>query len=523
MRLNEVVKGLQELARSPVCFSRFAGGGPHIRVIRPMSGHDANPEITDLCHDSREIVSGRPGVLFACVKGEHFDGHEFAKKAFDLGCVAFLCEHELSIEASQIVVPDVRAIMGFVSAFLNGNPSEKMTMIGLTGTNGKTTTSYITRSILRETKATVGMLGTVVYDDGTTEIDATRTTPEGPDVQAMLSKMVKNGAKFCVMEASSHGLDQGRLNGCRFDRVGFGNLTLEHMEYHEDMARYFAAKRLLFRDYVNEDWWGSINVDDEYGVELFSDFSERSFGFTCGRQPDMDPRRLYKADNVSISIDGTAMEIVFPDGECRKFLSPLIGYHNVYNIMESVSLADLLEIDRETIQAGVAHCPQIPGRLERYRFDNGITVFVDFAHSPDGMEKVLQTISPLCEGRVWVAWGAGGDRSPVKRPVVGALMAQYADCVVITTDNPRSERPSDIAKDVEAGLLASGYGVRHEVLLDRREAIFFCLDGAESGDVVLLAGKGPERYIEFENDKVPFRDADVVAEWARERSRSVLR
>lgn len=522
MRLREVVKRLQESKCASGRLSRFTALSP-VRTVSSASNAEENPEITRLYYDSREVVSGAKGVLFACVRGEHFDGHEFAKKAFEFGCVAFLCEHELDIDAPQIVVADVRAAMGCVSAVLSGNPSERMAMVGLTGTNGKTTTAYITRTILREAGSVTGMLGTVVYDDGFTEIDAARTTPEGPDIQAMLSKMEENKAKYCVMEASSHGLDQGRLNGCRFDRVGFSNLSMEHLEYHKNMEDYFAAKKLLFADYVKDGWFGAINVDDEYGARLFDEFSGRSFGFTCGRRGGMDPRRLYRADNVSVSVDGISMEITFPDGESREFRSPLIGFHNAYNIVESISLTDLFEIDREIIQAGVAHCPQVPGRLERYSFDNGVTVFVDFAHSPDGMEKVLQTVSPLCEGRLWVTWGAGGDRCPLKRPVVGALMAQYSDYAIITTDNPRSEKPLDIAKGVEAGFLASGCDVEHEILLDRKEAIFFCLDRAKSGDVVLIAGKGPERYIEFETEKIPFCDVDVVKEWARERSRSVLR
>ncbi|MDR1966891.1 MAG: Mur ligase domain-containing protein, partial [Synergistaceae bacterium] len=225
----------------------------------------ADPDITRVEYDSRRVSKSEHGVIFACVVGENSDGHDFAEKAVEAGAAALLCERRLPVRVPQIVARRARAAMSKAASVVCGNPAGRMKMIGLTGTNGKTTTSYLTRSIIRASGAVAGMIGTIVYDDGESESFADRTTPEGPDIQMALSKMVEKGASHCVMEASSHGLDQGRLEGCLFDRVGFSNLTPEHLEYHDGMERYFEAKRKLFSDYTAPGWLGAVNADDEYG------------------------------------------------------------------------------------------------------------------------------------------------------------------------------------------------------------------------------------------------------------------
>ncbi len=476
----------------------------------------SDPDVSLLAYDSREIPSCSENVIFACVKGEHRDGHDLAAEALASGCVALLCERELPFDIPQLIVKNTRAAMGEVMALLLDRPADDLTMIAVTGTNGKTTTAYLVRSILRASGRKTGMMGTIVYDDGSEEVDAIHTTPEGPDVQELLAKMRENGCEACVMEASSHGLDQGRLTGCSFDRAGFSNLTSEHLEYHKDLEAYFEAKRLLFSDYMREEWRASINADDAYGARLLREFRDNALGFSLRWDFSAD----YRARILKHGIEGLALEVRYPDDKIQRLASGLIGEYNAYNILEAVTIADSLGIDRSLIYKGIRDCSRVPGRLERYDLENGVTAFVDFAHSSDSMEKVLLTLASLVTGKIWVGWGAGGDRTPVKRPVVGGIMARLADRVVVTSDNPRSESPAAIAAQVEAGILSSTdrkEGMCHTVILDRREAIHHMLNGAETGDVVLIAGKGPERFIDYGDRKEPFLDSDILLAWARER------
>ncbi|MDR3076833.1 MAG: UDP-N-acetylmuramoyl-L-alanyl-D-glutamate--2,6-diaminopimelate ligase, partial [Synergistaceae bacterium] len=478
----------------------------------------ADPEIARLEYDSRRVSRDGGGVIYSCVKGDNSDGHDFAECAVASGAVALLCERELPVDVPQIIAPRTRAVMGEAASVLYGRPAEKLKMIGLTGTNGKTTTTYIVRSMIRASGERVGMIGTIIYDDSSEETFAEHTTPEGPDVQLLLSRMAANRAGYCVMEASSHGLHQGRIEGCRYDAVGFSNLTPEHLEYHEDMDHYFEAKRRLFADYTRGDWRGAVNSDDEYGRRLIGEFGGNVSAFSLGLHI------LPGAYRVSIrdaDINGMTVGVRFPDGRSFAAESSLTGNYNASNILEAATIADAMGFDIETIRRGINSCPQIPGRLERYPFANGVNVFVDFAHSSDGMQQALETLAGLAKGKVRVLWGAGGDRTPVKRPVVGEIMARLADHVVISNDNPRNEDPASIARDVERGVKMCPKPVRCETILNREEAINFILDSAEPGDVVLIAGKGPERHIDFGTYKIPFLDADKVMEWARARSQEV--
>lgn len=480
-----------------------------------------NPDISLLAYDSRNIPPRSKNPIFACVKGEHIDGHDLVTEALVSDCAALLCERELPFDIPQLIVKNTRAAMGEATALLLGKPADALTMIAITGTNGKTTTAYLTRSILRASGRKAGMMGTIVYDDGFEEVDALHTTPEGPDVQELLAKMRENGCEACVMEASSHGLDQGRLAGCSFDRAGFSNLTSEHLEYHRDLENYFEAKRLLFLDYMRGAWRASVNADDSYGARLLKEFQDKALSFSLRWDFPADYRvRILKHD-----IEGLALEVRYPDEEVRPLFSSLIGEYNASNILEAIAIADSLGIDRDSICKGIRECSRVPGRLERYDLDSGVSVFVDFAHSSDSVEKVLLTLTSLAAGKIWVAWGAGGDRTPVKRPVVGGIMARLADRVVVTSDNPRSEPPAVIAAQVEEGVVSSREkkeGMCHRVILDRREAIYHMLDSAEPGDVVLIAGKGPERFIDYGDRKEPFLDSDVLLAWARERGVGVL-
>jgi UDP-N-acetylmuramoyl-L-alanyl-D-glutamate--2,6-diaminopimelate ligase len=473
----------------------------------------ADREIVRVEYDSRRVSEGS-GIIFACVRGDNTDGHDHAAEAVSLGAAAILCEREMPLGVPQIITQGTRDVMGEAAAIIYGNPSAKLKMTGVTGTNGKTTTAYITRSIIRASGARAGMIGTIVHDDAAHESFAEHTTPEGPDIQRLLSEMVKNGASHCVMEASSHGLDQGRLRGCGFDAVGFSNLTPEHLEYHNDMESYFMAKRRLFSDYARGAWKGAVNADDAFGARLLEEFRENAIPFSacCQAQTRGDP--VYSVRILREGLEGMTVSLTYPDGSSLSADSPLVGRHNALNILESVLLGDILGFDRDTVKKGVENCPQVPGRLERYSMANGVTVFVDFAHSADGMEQALSTLKGLAPGCVRVLWGAGGDRTPLKRPIVGEMMARLAGHVVISTDNPRSEDPADIARGVEEGVRRCPLGVRCDTILDRGEAIDFILNSAQTGDTVLIAGKGPERFIQYRTHREPFVDGDRVREWA---------
>jgi UDP-N-acetylmuramoyl-L-alanyl-D-glutamate--2,6-diaminopimelate ligase len=473
----------------------------------------ADREIARVEYDSRRVSRGS-GIIFACVKGDNADGHDHAAEAVSLGAASILCEREMPIDVPQIITPGTRAVMGEAAALIYGYPSRKLKMTGVTGTNGKTTTAYITRSIIRASGARVGMIGTVVHDYAAGESFAEHTTPEGPDIQRLLSEMVKNDASHCVMEASSHGLDQGRLQGCGFDAVGFSNLTPEHLEYHNDMESYFMAKRRLFSDYTRSAWKGAVNADDAFGARLLEEFRENAIPFSAGGQA-RTCRVMYRVRILREGLEGMTVSLTYPGGISFAADSPLVGRHNAANILESVLVGDILGFDRDTVKKGIENCPQIPGRLERYAMTNGVTVFVDFAHSADGMEQALSTLAGLAPGRVRVLWGAGGDRTPFKRPIVGGIMARLAEHVVISTDNPRSEEPADIARGVEEGVRQCERRVRCDTILDRGEAIDFILNSAQAGDIVLIAGKGPERFIQYRTHREPFVDGERVREWAR--------
>ena len=468
--------------------------------------------ITGIVYDSREAG---PCKIFACIRGEHCDGHDYIDAALQRGTRVVLCDHIVEKDVYQIVVKDVRAFMGELAAAICNNPDEQLLMIGITGTNGKTTSAYITRSILQAAGIPCGLIGTVVYHDGLREEEADRTTPEGPDIQCLLERMVKNGCKACVMEASSHGLDQGRLLGCSFDRVGFTNLTQEHLEYHHSMEEYFSAKKLLFSQYTRKNWKGIINADDPYGHILRDSYPENSMVYSVLGSPNSD----FSAVIREYTLAGMVVDVSMPTGEMISGLHvPLLGVYNVSNILQAIGIAWSLGVNNEAIRNGIERLSPVPGRLERYLLSNGVCCVIDFAHSPDGLEKVLSTLKEVCKGDLCILWGAGGDRTPLKRPVAGQIMAQWAQKIIITNDNPRTEDPKAIAEQIEQGILANAKSAQYRIILDRRKAIFTALSEAHPGDIVLIAGKGPEKYITIGKEKIPFQDLEVLLDWCRQNS-----
>ncbi|MBQ7216668.1 MAG: UDP-N-acetylmuramyl-tripeptide synthetase, partial [Synergistaceae bacterium] len=357
-------------------------------------------EIADVFSDSREV---KPGTLFACIKGETSDGHAFVKAAESKGACALLCEHEVDSPLPQIVVGRVRDFLGEVASLVYGSPSGKMLMVGVTGTNGKTTTTYIIRSILQAAGMRVGLLGTIIESDGLTDKDADRTTPESSIVERQLAQMVKNGCGACVMETSSHGLYLGRLKGARYDVPVFTNLYPEHLDFHKDMESYFAAKTLLFTEYAKPGFLGAANYDDPWGKRLLAQFPERvrGFGMTHGAQ--------FAVVGSQLSLDGTELVIQREGFGSISVHTPLVGDFNVMNTLCAVT-AMTSRVDVEAIMQGVAHVPQVPGRLERIDLPNGACVFVDFAHTPSALRSVLGTIRKLSgnDRKIISMFGHGG-------------------------------------------------------------------------------------------------------------------
>jgi UDP-N-acetylmuramoyl-L-alanyl-D-glutamate--2,6-diaminopimelate ligase len=472
-----------------------------------------DPEVADVCTRTDQLSDG---ALYCCVRGFKFDGHDFAREAEKLGARAFLAERPLPTSLPVVLVKNPRKAASEAAAAVHGFPAEKLSLAAVTGTNGKSTTAWITRSILRAGGIACGLLGTIVYDDGKREEPADRTTPDGPSLQRWLARIAKNGGQACVMEASSHGLDLHRLETCRFKALAFTNLTPEHLDFHGDMERYFQSKRRLFADYARPEARFVLNADDPWGIRLAELFPERAVPYGIGEGTGLRGKIL------AMGLEGTDLEISLPGGEPPiRVKSPLVGLHNVSNILAAVGIALSLGMGREAIREGIETLPPVPGRLQRFRFENGVTCFIDYAHTPDGLEKALKAVGADCRGSVHAVFGLGGETTVENRPLMGRVAAALADTVVITMDNPRSEDPMNIARQIEEGL--QGLRLRsHSIILDRTEAVHAALDSAAPGDVVLLAGKGPETTMILADGPVPYSDEESVRKWSRSRKVPIL-
>ena len=464
--------------------------------VRSKSQDDFfNAQISEVISDSRDV---KPGTLFACITGENSDGHKFVSMAEAGGAVALLCEHEVDSELPQIIVPHVRDHLGEIASLVYGNPSEKLLMVGVTGTNGKTTTTYITRSILQAAGIRTGLLGTIIESDGVNDKDADRTTPESCIVQRQLAHMVENGCGACVMETSSHGLFLGRLKGALYDVPVFTNLYPEHLDFHKDMENYFAAKKLLFTNYTKKNYKGAVNSDDPYGKRLLDEFPNHLSGFG-----------LKNIVSSKTSIDGTDLVIQAEGYEPLRLHSPLVGDFNIMNTLCAVT-AMRGRVDDDSIVNGIADVPQVPGRLERIDLNNGACVFVDFAHTPSALRSVLGVIRKLSgnDRRIVSVFGHGGGRYQQNRPELGRAASEFADEIIITSDNARDEDPAAIAQAI-----AGGASIPYRIITDRPEAVRVGLDGLKSGDILVITGKGPEKFITIKDKKIPFNDAESVKAW----------
>ena len=463
-------------------------------TLRDLMGPGApEVEISGLAYSSQSVT---PGALFFCVPGFRSDGHDFAPDAVARGAAALVTERRLDLGVPEIVVDDVRAAMGPAAARFYGDPTAELDVVGITGTNGKTTTAYLVRHLLEAAGRQTGLLGTVKRVVGGVEEEVERTTPEAIDLQETFRRMLDGGDSAAAMEVSSHALELGRVAGIRFACRVFTNLTQDHLDFHETMDAYFAAKRRLF----DEPGVSVVNADDEYGRRIAAEVDAITFG--------IDTEADYRARDIDFDVMGSRFTLDTPDGELR-IESPLAGLFNVQNVVGAIAAVRSLGVESISLEG----FGRVPGRFEAVDEGQDFGVLVDYAHTPDSLENVLRAARELTRGRLHLVFGAGGDRDRGKRPLMGDAARRLADRVLVTSDNPRSEQPEAIIDEVMEG---AGPDAEREV--DRRRAIARAIEGAEPGDVVVIAGKGHEQGQEFEDGrKEPFDDVTVARDALRSR------
>ena len=459
---------------------------------------------TGVAYDSRTVTRGS---VFVALPGQKADGAQFAPQAVAAGAVAVVSERPAAgAGVPWIVVANARLALAHLAAEFFGHPSRRMKVVGITGTNGKTTTSYLMQAIFEAAGVRCGLMGTVTYRIGDREIAATRTTPEAPEVQAFMREMLDAGCGACVMEVSSHALAMHRVDGIRFAAGVFTNLTRDHLDFHQDMESYFAAKRRLF-EMLPADAPAVVNVDDPRGQSL-TEIAAWPVTYAINRDADISPGPL------TFGLEGLTFDIRMPQGTAH-VRSKLVGKPNVYNILAATGTTAWIGIRIREIQEGLQKLAGVPGRFEVVSSPaDDITVIVDYAHTDDALRNLLETARPLASRRLITVFGAGGDRDKTKRPLMGMVAARLSDVVVITSDNPRSEDPMRIIEEVKRGAEPESRQGKAEVLtiVDRRDAIQHAVQVASAGDIVLIAGKGHEKYQEIGGQVTPFDDVAVARE-----------
>ncbi len=459
-------------------------------------------EIRGLAYSSKDV---KPGFLFAALKGARTDGYAFAPEAAANGAVAVLSDRPRpeGITATWIRVFDPREALALCSAIFYGQPSHRMKVVGITGTKGKTTTTFILEAILKTAGARTGVVGTITHRGPDFEFDAKRTTPEAPDLQRMLRDMLDQGATHCLMEVSSHSLDLKRVQGISFDVAVFTNLSGEHLDYHRTMDDYFAAKKKLFV-LNSKKRIAVVNEDDPWGKRLIPDLPMSTITF------GLEPAALVRAERCRLNGTGIEALVKFPGGQMM-ITSALSGKHNLYNLLAAFAVALALNVPPGVIRDGIASLKQVPGRFEKIENDRGFNIYVDYAHTDSSLRSLLETVKDLRPSRILLVFGCGGDRDRSKRERMGEVAGRFADWTFVTSDNPRSEDPMTIIREIEQGLIKSGTE-KYGLVPDRREAIREALAFARKDDYILVAGKGHESYQELADRVIPFNDGDVIRE-----------
>lgn len=459
-------------------------------------------EITAIAYDSRRV---KPGTIFVALRGAKVNGTQFLEQAIASGAEAVVSEtEELRTRATNVTVADARIALADLAAALFQHPARALKIAGVTGTNGKTTTTFLLKQICEATMHRCGLIGTVRYEVGDRILPAARTTPESVEVQELLWQMRSAGCKAVAMEVSSHALMQERVRGVEFDVAIFTNLTQDHLDYHKSMEAYFDAKARLFTGLAGQakkKGKAVINIDDRYGAKLVGRVEKEVPIITYG----VGARADFRASNVRIDFNGTSYQL---DAGGKSYLVrlPQIGQFNVYNSLAAIAGASVLGVDVRSAVLALAGAPAVPGRLEAVPAQRNFRVFVDYAHTDDALLNVIKTCRELNPARLIVVFGCGGSRDKTKRPRMGAVVDQHADFAIVTSDNPRQEEPLAIIEDIKLGMIRGNY----EVIADRKEAIFKAIAMAAPRDIVLIAGKGHETYQEFADYTEPFDDVAVA-------------
>ncbi len=472
-------------------------------------------EVTSLHYDTRNV---KPGGLFVAIEGFSTDGHRFIQDAVQRGAVAMVSQKPSTAPVPVFQVADSRKALALLSDRFFGYPSRHLIIIGITGTNGKTTTAYLIENILLAAGFHVGVIGTINYRYKGQSFNNPVTTPESLDLQRILAEMKAEGVTHVVLEVSSHAIDLSRIQGCRIDIGVFTNLTQDHLDYHADMDQYWACKKKLFTEYLGIDKkaLAVINTDNPHGRALVSDLTYPCI--TTG----LNANSLVHSESITIDMGGIRGIIATPQGPVA-FDSPLVGKHNLENILSAAGVGSALALTSETIQTGIERTLSVPGRLERVPGSSGPAVFVDYAHTPDALENVLEALRQLAPERIICIFGCGGNRDKTKRPLMGEIAASFSHLTIVTSDNPRSEKPADIidqilpgirrvcpneytAKELRHGFNHKGYCKEP----DRRQAIQTGIHAAKPGDMVLIAGKGHETYQIIGDTSNPFDDRAVA-------------
>lgn len=452
-------------------------------------------EITGVTCDSRKVEKG---FLFVCISGTAADGHQFAQKAFEMGAGAIICERDLGLE-NQILVQDSRKIYALACANWFGNPAEKLSLIGLTGTNGKTTVTFLIKHILEQCGHKTGLIGTIENMVGDRVIETNLTTPDAWQMQWLFSEMVKAGCEYCVMEVSSHALEQDRVNNLKFKTAAFTNLTQDHLDFHGTIENYFNAKKKLFGMAEN----AVINADDEYGRIIADGFNVNKLSYAIESSAD------FKAENVKYESDKVTFSLVYNQNRYDTDI-PIPGKFSVYNALTALGAAIASGVSPKKAAIALESATGVKGRVEVVPTGRDFTVLIDYAHTPDGIVNIVSAMRQIAKGRVVTLVGCGGDRDAAKRPLMGEAAAKLSDFVIITSDNPRSEDPAKIIEDILPGL--KNYDTPYVVIEERRDAIKYAVENAQKDDIIILAGKGHETYQILKTGKIHFDEREVLAE-----------
>lgn len=467
-----------------------------------------NPEISSIENDSRNV---KKGSLFICIKGFTVDGHNYASTAVKNGAAAVISEKNLALPVPVIIVSDTKRAMAVLSDAYYEQPSKKLQLIGITGTNGKTTTSHIVEKLLADSGKKTGLIGTMYMKMGGIKYDVKNTTPESLTLQRIFKQMVDAGVESTVMEVSSHALDEGRVHGCDFDIAVFTNLTQDHLDYHKTMDEYRSAKGLLFAQLGSvfqhtRPKYAVINVDDPASSVYIKSTAAHVLTYGINHKADL------QAINIQMNATGTNFELLSPFGKHRVTMR-LIGRFNVYNVLAGIGAGIASGLQIENIIHSIKEFDGVSGRFETVDAGQHFTVIVDYAHTPDSLENALKTVKQFAEKRIFVIVGCGGDRDRSKRPLMADIACQYSSDPIFTSDNPRSEDPLEILKDMEDGVK----GRKYQKIVDRKEAIRYAVEKACEGDVILIAGKGHETYQLIGKQILHFDDRLVAKEAIEER------